>query len=80
MDIPEEDSVVDIPVIQQKFLELKKVRETELKSLHNTAIEFWEENAPLEKHVDMTSAAEKLEFEAASAMTKEDTEELEKQF
>ena len=28
----------------------------------------------------MTSAEEKLEFEAASAMTKEDTEELEKQF
>ncbi|XP_078251093.1 SWI/SNF-related matrix-associated actin-dependent regulator of chromatin subfamily E member 1-related-like [Rhinoraja longicauda] len=59
-------SMFNIPIFTEEFLDHNKVREAELRKLRKTNIEYEEQNAVLQKHVDnMRSAKEKLEEELA---------------
>jgi len=72
-------STVDIPIFRDEFLELNKVRETELRTLKKTVNEFEEQTAVLQKHVDnMKTAVTKLEKDVA--LTQENNDILEKQY
>lgn len=55
------NSVMDLPIYTEEFLEHNKMREQELRNYRALTTEYEEENAILSKHVDdMTSATERL--------------------
>ncbi|XP_069779945.1 SWI/SNF-related matrix-associated actin-dependent regulator of chromatin subfamily E member 1-related-like isoform X2 [Narcine bancroftii] len=57
-------SLFNIPIFTEEFLDHNKAREAELRKLRKTNIEYEEQNAVLQKHIDnMRSAKEKLEEE-----------------
>ncbi|XP_068131826.1 high mobility group protein 20A isoform X3 [Hyperolius riggenbachi] len=59
-----ERSVFDIPIFTEEFLNHSKARETELRQLRKSNMEFEERNAALQKHVEsMRSAVQRLEAE-----------------
>ncbi|XP_072443742.1 SWI/SNF-related matrix-associated actin-dependent regulator of chromatin subfamily E member 1-related-like isoform X2 [Chiloscyllium punctatum] len=59
-------SMFNIPIFTEEFLDHNKAREAELRKLRKTNIEYEEQNAVLQKHIDnMRSAKEKLEEELA---------------
>ncbi|XP_027883157.1 SWI/SNF-related matrix-associated actin-dependent regulator of chromatin subfamily E member 1-related isoform X1 [Xiphophorus couchianus] len=54
----------DIPIFTEEFLDQNKAREAELRRLRKTNIEFEEQNAVLQRHInDMNTAKERLEAE-----------------
>lgn len=60
------NSIVDLPIFTEEFLEHNKMREQELRSTRAITAEYEEENAILSKHVDdMTAATERLMEEEA---------------
>ncbi|XP_032874119.1 high mobility group protein 20A-like isoform X4 [Amblyraja radiata] len=59
-------SMFNIPIFTEEFLDHNKAREAELRKLRKTNIDYEEQNAVLQKHIDnMRSAKEKLEEELA---------------
>ncbi|XP_028678990.1 high mobility group protein 20A isoform X2 [Erpetoichthys calabaricus] len=57
-----EKSVFDIPIFTEEFLNHSKAREGELRQLRKTNMEYEEQNAALQKHVEsMRGAVERLE-------------------
>ncbi|KAM9312857.1 high mobility group protein 20A [Gastrophryne carolinensis] len=59
-----ERSVFDIPIFTEEFLNHSKARETELRQLRKSNMEYEERNAALQKHVEsMRSAVQRLESE-----------------
>eukprot|EP00062_Callorhinchus_milii_P007676 gi/632949532/ref/XP_007890208.1/ PREDICTED: SWI/SNF-related matrix-associated actin-dependent regulator of chromatin subfamily E member 1-related-like [Callorhinchus milii] len=57
-------SMFDIPIFTEEFLNHNKAQEAELRKLRKANIEYEEQNAVLQKHIDnMKSAKEKLEEE-----------------
>ncbi|XP_072258253.1 high mobility group protein 20A [Pyxicephalus adspersus] len=59
-----ERSVFDIPIFTEEFLNHSKARETELRQLRKSNMEYEERNAALQKHVEsMRSAVQRLEAE-----------------
>ncbi|XP_038155193.1 SWI/SNF-related matrix-associated actin-dependent regulator of chromatin subfamily E member 1-related isoform X2 [Cyprinodon tularosa] len=64
MKAPELSSRFDIPIFTEEFLDQNKAREAELRRLRKANIEFEEQNAMLQRHInDMNSAKERLEAE-----------------
>lgn len=58
------ETVVDLPIFTEEFLEHNKIREQELRNLRGLTIEFEEKNAISSKHIDdMRMAIEKLNSE-----------------
>ncbi|XP_047231051.1 SWI/SNF-related matrix-associated actin-dependent regulator of chromatin subfamily E member 1-related isoform X2 [Girardinichthys multiradiatus] len=54
----------DIPIFTEEFLDQNKAREAELRRLRKANIEFEEQNAVLQRHInDMNNAKERLEAE-----------------
>ncbi|XP_018410143.1 PREDICTED: high mobility group protein 20A [Nanorana parkeri] len=59
-----ERSVFEIPIFTEEFLNHSKARETELRQLRKSNMEYEERNAALQKHVEsMRSAVQRLEAE-----------------
>ncbi|XP_032870970.1 high mobility group protein 20A isoform X2 [Amblyraja radiata] len=59
-----DQSVLDIPIFSEEFLDHSKARERELRQLRKSNIEYEERNAALQKHVEsMKTAVEKLEID-----------------
>ena len=55
------NSIMDLPIFTEEFLEHNKIREQELRNYRGLTMQYEEENAILSKHVDdMTGATEKL--------------------
>ncbi|XP_015251512.1 PREDICTED: SWI/SNF-related matrix-associated actin-dependent regulator of chromatin subfamily E member 1-related-like isoform X2 [Cyprinodon variegatus] len=64
MKAPELSTRFDIPIFTEEFLDQNKAREAELRRLRKANIEFEEQNAMLQRHInDMNSAKERLEAE-----------------
>ncbi|XP_067839722.1 SWI/SNF-related matrix-associated actin-dependent regulator of chromatin subfamily E member 1-related-like isoform X3 [Heptranchias perlo] len=67
-------SMFNIPIFTEEFLDHNKAREAELRKLRKTNIEYEEQNAVLQKHIDnMRSAKEKLEEELAEEQSQNAT-------
>ncbi|XP_078070214.1 SWI/SNF-related matrix-associated actin-dependent regulator of chromatin subfamily E member 1-related-like isoform X2 [Mustelus asterias] len=67
-------SMFNIPIFTEEFLDHNKAREAELRKLRKTNIEYEEQNAVLQKHIDnMRSAKEKLEGELAEEQSQNAT-------
>ncbi|KAM3938904.1 SWI/SNF-related matrix-associated actin-dependent regulator of chromatin subfamily E member 1-related isoform 2-T2 [Leptodactylus fuscus] len=61
-------STFDVPIFTEEFLDQNKVREAELRRLRKMNMEFEEQNAILQRHIEnMNSAKERLEQELAQA-------------
>lgn len=58
------NSVIDLPIFTEEFLEHNKIREQELRNLRSFMLDYEETNAISSKHIDdMLKANEKLEKE-----------------
>eukprot|EP00062_Callorhinchus_milii_P023721 gi/632982869/ref/XP_007908367.1/ PREDICTED: SWI/SNF-related matrix-associated actin-dependent regulator of chromatin subfamily E member 1-related isoform X3 [Callorhinchus milii] len=65
-DAPDRMSMFDTPIFTEEFLDQTKARESELRKLRKSNVEFEEQNSILQKHIEsMSSAKEKLEQELA---------------
>ncbi|XP_072338617.1 SWI/SNF-related matrix-associated actin-dependent regulator of chromatin subfamily E member 1-related isoform X3 [Scyliorhinus torazame] len=63
-DSPDRISIFDTPIFTEEFLDQTKARESELRKLRKSNVEFEEQNVILQKHIEsMNSAKEKLEQE-----------------
>uniref|UniRef100_A0A1A7Y2F4 High-mobility group 20B n=1 Tax=Iconisemion striatum TaxID=60296 RepID=A0A1A7Y2F4_9TELE len=61
---PEFPCRFDIPIFTEEFLDQNKAREAELRRLRKANVEFEEQNAVLQRHInDMNNAKERLEAE-----------------
>lgn len=65
-DSPDRISMFDTPIFTEEFLDQTKARESELRKLRKSNVEFEEQNIILQKHIEsMNNAKEKLEQELA---------------
>ncbi|XP_043577067.1 SWI/SNF-related matrix-associated actin-dependent regulator of chromatin subfamily E member 1-related isoform X2 [Chiloscyllium plagiosum] len=65
-DSPDRISMFDTPIFTEEFLDQTKARESELRKLRKSNVEFEEQNVILQKHIEtMNNAKEKLEQELA---------------
>ncbi|GCC25287.1 hypothetical protein chiPu_0003696 [Chiloscyllium punctatum] len=65
-DSPDRISMFDTPIFTEEFLDQTKARESELRKLRKSNVEFEEQNVILQKHIEtMNTAKEKLEQELA---------------
>ncbi|KAL7634189.1 UNVERIFIED_CONTAM: hypothetical protein RMT77_015518 [Armadillidium vulgare] len=71
VDMSANNSVLEIPIFTEEFLNHNKIREAELRQLRKSNTEYEEQNTILQKHVEsMRSAVEKLESETNQQHTK----------
>ncbi|XP_078279989.1 SWI/SNF-related matrix-associated actin-dependent regulator of chromatin subfamily E member 1-related [Rhinoraja longicauda] len=65
-DSPDRISMFDTPIFTEEFLDQTKARESELRKLRKSNVEFEEQNIILQKHIEsMNNAKDKLEQELA---------------
>ncbi|XP_072924253.1 SWI/SNF-related matrix-associated actin-dependent regulator of chromatin subfamily E member 1-related isoform X1 [Hemitrygon akajei] len=65
-DAPDRVSMFETPIFTEEFLDQTKARESELRKLRKSNVEFEEQNIILQKHIEsMNNAKEKLEQELA---------------
>ncbi|MCL4132476.1 UNVERIFIED_CONTAM: hypothetical protein GTU68_014069 [Idotea baltica] len=65
------NSVLEIPIFTEEFLNHNKMREGELRQLRKSNTEYEEQNTILQKHIEsMRAAVEKLEDETRQQQTK----------